>query len=68
MNEHLTKGRPVFIEGRLRLDQWQVKDGSKRSQLKVVVQNFLFLDSKPQDDRVQTDTVSVGVDVAEDAP
>ncbi len=46
MNEYLAKGRPVFIEGRLKLDQWQDKDGNKRSKLRVVVENFTFVDSR----------------------
>lgn len=48
MQKFFTKGRPVFIEGRLRLDTWQDKtDGSKRSKHKIVVENFHFVDSKP---------------------
>jgi single-strand DNA-binding protein len=46
MSQYLSKGRPVFIEGRLRLDQWQDKDGSNRSKLRVVVENFQFVDSR----------------------
>ncbi|MCZ6834388.1 MAG: single-stranded DNA-binding protein [Planctomycetota bacterium] len=46
MNQYLAKGRPVFVEGRLKLDQWQDKDGGKRSKLKVVIENFQFVDSK----------------------
>ncbi len=46
MSEYLSKGRPVFIEGRLKLDQWQDKDGNKRSKLRVVVENFTFVDSR----------------------
>lgn len=48
MSKYLTKGRPVFIEGRLRLDQWQDKDGSNRSKLKVVVETFQFVDSRAE--------------------
>jgi single-strand DNA-binding protein len=33
--EYLSKGSPVFIEGRLKLDQWET-DGQKRSKLRVV--------------------------------
>lgn len=44
INQYMSKGRPIFIEGRLRLDQWQDKDGNKRSRMKVVVENFQFLD------------------------
>lgn len=47
MSKYLQKGRPVFIEGRLKLDTWQDKnDGSNRSKLRVVVENFQFIDSR----------------------
>lgn len=46
INQYLTKGRPIFIEGHLRLDQWQDKDGNKRSKHRVFVENFQFIDSK----------------------
>lgn len=49
ISQYLTKGRPIFIEGRLKLDQWQDKDGGNRSKLKVVVENFQFVDSKGAD-------------------
>jgi len=43
-----SKGRPIFIEGRLKLDTWQDKEsGANRSKLKVVVEGFEFCDSKP---------------------
>ena len=46
MNQYLAKGRPVFIEGRLKLDQWQDQQGQNRSKLRVVVENFQFIDSR----------------------
>ena len=46
MSQYLAKGRPVFIEGRLKLDQWEDKEGQKRSKLVVVVEAFQFIDSK----------------------
>jgi single-strand DNA-binding protein len=46
MGQYLNKGRPVFIEGRLKLDQWDDREsGQKRSKIKVVVENFQFVDS-----------------------
>lgn len=51
MAQYLTKGRPVFIEGRLQLDQWQDKDGSKRSKIKVVVESFQFVGDKGGEDK-----------------
>ena len=41
-----TKGRSIFVEGRLKLDQWESKEGEKRSALRVVLDNFEFVDSK----------------------
>ena len=49
INQYLRKGRPIFIEGRLRLDQWQDREGQNRSKLKVVVENFQFVDSRGGD-------------------
>jgi single-strand DNA-binding protein len=49
MNQYLRKGSGVFIEGRLKLDQWGDKDGNKRQKMKVVVESFQFIDGKPAD-------------------
>lgn len=44
ISEYLSKGRPVFIEGRLHLDRWEDKQsGAKRSKLTVTLENFQFL-------------------------
>jgi single-strand DNA-binding protein len=44
--QYLKKGRPILIEGRLKLDQWDDKQtGHKRSRLAVVLESFQFLDS-----------------------
>jgi single-strand DNA-binding protein len=46
IGQYLKKGRPILIEGRLRLDQWDDKQsGQKRSKLGVVLEAFQFLDS-----------------------
>jgi single-strand DNA-binding protein len=42
--QYLTKGRPVFVEGQLRLDQWE-QDGQKRSKMKVRAISVQFLGS-----------------------
>jgi len=44
-----SKGRPIFVEGRLKLDQWESKEGEKRSALRVVLDNFEFVDSGKSD-------------------
>src|SRR4051794_28355878 len=45
VEQNLRKGHQVFIEGHLRLDQWE-KDGQKRSRLLLVVDNFQFLEPR----------------------
>jgi len=34
--EYLSKGSPILVEGRLKLDTWEGTDGQKRSKLKVI--------------------------------
>ena len=41
-NEYLSKGSPVLIEGRLKLDRWE-KDGQKHSKLKVIGERMQML-------------------------
>jgi len=44
IGRYFKKGEPIFIEGRLQLDQWEdKKDGTKRSRLRVFVENFEFV-------------------------
>ncbi len=46
--EYLSKGRPVLIEGRLQLDQWEDREtGQKRSKLKVVGESMHMLGGRP---------------------
>jgi len=61
--EYLTKGSPVFIEGRLKLDTWE-QEGQKRSKLKVVGERLQMLAGKPDRQSapvgVQHDSSAVG--------
>ncbi|AQQ70097.1 Helix-destabilizing protein [Limihaloglobus sulfuriphilus] len=43
LNKYMRKGSPIFIEGRLHYSSWNAQDGSKRSRLRVVIDNFQFL-------------------------
>jgi len=43
IQKYLSKGSPIFIEGRLTYSQWDGPDGKKRSKLEVTVENFQFL-------------------------
>lgn len=48
-NEYLGKGRLVLIEGRLRQERWETREGESRSALKVVADRIQFLpNGRPQ--------------------
>jgi len=42
----LVKGRKIYVEGRLRTNQWQGQDGSQRTTTEVVIEDMIILDSK----------------------
>lgn len=55
--EYLSKGRQVYIEGRLQTRQWDDKTGNKRYTTEVITQRVLFLGSAPAGARqARTDT------------
>lgn len=43
INKYMSKGRPLFVEGRLTFESWTSQDGSRRSRHRVTVENFQFL-------------------------
>lgn len=43
VGEYLSKGSPVFVEGRLQSRSWETPEGQKRSTIEVVAQNIQFL-------------------------
>ena len=48
--QYMKKGRPLLVEGRLKLDSWEDKNTKQKvSKLKVVLEGFSFIDSKPSD-------------------
>lgn len=42
----LTKGRKIYVEGRLRTNAWTAQDGSQRSTTEVVIEDMIILDSR----------------------
>jgi single-strand DNA-binding protein len=47
--QYLRKGNPLFVEGRLKLDQWDDKNsGQKVSKLRVVMENFQFIGGRAE--------------------
>lgn len=58
--KYVTKGKPLYVSGRLRLDVWDDKTThEKKSRMKIVVDQFQFLgDSKGQQDGGHRETPS----------
>ncbi len=54
--KHFVKGKPIFIEGRLRLNEWQNASGEKRSKLMVVMENFVFVGNNPAAGAIKSDS------------
>lgn len=49
LNQHVVKGNPIFLTGRLKLDSWDDKQtGAKRSKINLVVENFQFIGGRPE--------------------
>jgi single-strand DNA-binding protein len=51
-----TKGKSLYIQGRLRFEQWEDKTSQqKRSKIKIVCEQFQFLGGKSDGEGVQSD-------------
>jgi len=46
-NQYMAKGKSVLVEGRLELQQWTSAEGEKKSKHAVIVENFVFMGSRP---------------------
>lgn len=52
LGKWLKKGAPLYVEGRLKLDQWEDSESGKtRSKLRVIGESFQFLAAAPSEDR-----------------
>jgi len=49
--QYCTKGRPLFVEGRLKYDSWDDRSGNKRSKVSVVVENFQFISPRGEENQ-----------------
>ncbi|HEV3468440.1 MAG TPA: single-stranded DNA-binding protein [Pyrinomonadaceae bacterium] len=48
-SQYLTKGRPVYIEGRLRIEEWTDRDGKQRYTLEVHATDMQFIGGRGDD-------------------
>ena len=60
-NQFLTKGRLVYVEGRLHMHTWDSQDGQKRYRNEVVADRVSFLDRKAVTPLPEENVVEDGV-------
>jgi single-strand DNA-binding protein len=68
VNQYFKKGDPIFVEGRLKFDQWTAQDGAKRSKLRVFVENFEFLGRGGGGQKTSDHSAAAPVDTGENIP
>lgn len=67
ISRYMSRGRPIHIEGRLKLDQWDDRNsGEKRSKLGVVVESFQFVGGR--DDAASGGSYGDSAPAASEAP
>jgi len=63
MVQHLSKGSPIAVEGRLDHQEWEAKDGGgKRQAVKIIANHTQFLGGKPKDGDIDSATASLDGD------
>lgn len=62
-SQYLTKGRPVYIEGRLRVEEWTDRDNKQRYTLEVHATDMQFIGGGRGDEAPQTSTRSASPDL-----
>lgn len=50
LGKYLNKGKKVFVEGRLKTRKWTDADGNNRAFTEIVVDKFIFVDSRSSDE------------------
>lgn len=68
LNKYMDKGKPIFIEGRLKFDSWTAQDGTKRSKHRLVVEQFQFLPDGQKNESQDVGRQGADQGTPEDAP
>jgi len=48
VNQYLAKGRQVYVEGRVELQEWEGEDGTKRSSMGIIANSVVFLGKREE--------------------
>ena len=64
-SQYLTKGRPVYIEGRLRVEEWTDRDGKPRQTLEVHATDMQFIGGARSEEPLAEKAAAAGAGPAE---
>ncbi len=68
-NEYLSKGRLVYVEGRLRTRSWEDRDGNKRWTTEIIAKDIQILDTKGTPEEAgETDLAPPEPPIEDDVP
>ena len=59
--QYAKKGNPLLVEGYLKQENWESKDGEKRSKLIISIENFEFLGGKREESDVSDTSRSTAI-------
>lgn len=58
-SQFLTKGRKVYLEGRLSTRSWNAQDGTQRSTTEIIISDMILIDSRRDEgERIEENTTS----------
>ena len=55
--QYVTKGKKLYVEGRIQTRQWEGQDGLKRSRTEIVAENVILLDRGDQREEVRVSEI-----------
>lgn len=55
LQQYVTKGMKLFLEGRLQTRQWESQDGSKHVRTEIILDNMIMLSQKRPESQGTTD-------------
>ena len=68
LGKYLVKGKRVYVEGRLRTRKWQDSEGAERFSTEIIVDSFIFLDSRGEGEAEPTEIDAESMEDDEDMP
>ncbi len=70
-NQYVTKGKQIYVEGRIHMRSWEGQDGQKRSKNEVTAETVVFLGGSPSTGAMPEGSFAeakVGEDSPDDLP